>query len=128
MWDFNQPYFEGKQIPPDDAWRTLDDWRAAGKEIGVWFVAKSGSVRTLGTVESARNGRVELRGPTVAAGFNLKDATFMHGPVQIFPRWPMGPMVEVMAVQAFLTTGDWLMLAEGMRPESLPPRALTQPM
>ena len=63
MWDFNQPYFEGKQIPSDEAWRTLDDWRAAGKEIGVWFVAKSGSVRTLGTVESVRNGqrpRIEI--------------------------------------------------------------------
>ena len=35
MWDFNQPYFEGKRIPSDHAWRKLDEWRAAGKEIGV---------------------------------------------------------------------------------------------
>src|SRR5271157_3526040 len=126
MWDFNQLYFEGKLIPSEQAWRTLDDWRAAGKEIGVWFVAQSGSVRTLGTVESVRNGRIELRGSTVRAGFNLQDATFTHGPVQMFPRWPMGPMVEVMVVQAFLHTGDWLMLAEGMRPDALPPRGLPE--
>ncbi len=116
MWDFNQPYFEGKLIPSEQAWRTLDDWRARGKEIGVWFVAKSGSMRTLGTVDSVRNGRLALRGGTVRAGFNLQDATFAYAPVQTFPRWPMGPMVEVMAVQAFFPTGDWLMLTEGMLP------------
>ena len=124
MWDFDQPYFEGKLIPADEAWRRLDDWCACGKEIGVWYVAKSGSVRTLGTLDKVRNGRIELRGPAVRAGFQLKNATFTHGPMQIFPRWPMGPVVEVMAVQAFLQSGDWLMLAEGMRPESLPPRSL----
>lgn len=124
MWDFNQPYFEGKLISSDRAWRKLDEWQAAGKEIGVWFVAKSGSVRTLGTVQSVRNGRLEMRGTTVRAGFNLKDATFLYAPMQLFPRWPMGPMVEVMALQAAFPTGDWLMLAEGMRPESLPMREL----
>ena len=125
MWDFNQPYFKGKLIPSDQAWRRLEDWRVAGREIGVWYVAaKSGSVRTMGTVESARNGRIELRGSTVRAGFNLKSATFAYYPIQIFPRWPMGPMVEVMAVQAFLESGDWLMLAEGLRPETLPAREL----
>jgi hypothetical protein len=124
MWDFDQPYFEGKLIPSEQAWRKLDDWQAAGKEIGIWFVAKSGSVRTLGTVEAVRNGRLEMRGSTVRAGFNLKDVTFLYAPIQLFPRWPMGPMVEVMALQAAFPTGDWLMLAEGMRPESLPMREL----
>jgi hypothetical protein len=99
VWDFNQPYFEGKLIPSDQAWRRLEDGRVAGREIGVWYVAaKSGSVRAMGTGESARNGRIELRGSTVRAGFNLKNATFAYCPVRIFPRWPMGPMVEVMAV------------------------------
>ncbi len=82
MWDFDQPYFEGKLIPSEQAWRTLDDWRAKGKTIGVWFVAKSGSVRTLGTVRSARNGRIELRGTEVLAGFNLQRARFTHGPMR----------------------------------------------
>ena len=86
MWDFNQPYFEGKLIPSDQAWRRLEDWHVSGREIGVWYVAaKSGSVRTMGTVESARNGRIELRGSTVRAGFNLKSATFAYYPIQIFP-------------------------------------------
>ena len=124
MWDFNQPYFEGKLIPSEEAWSRLEDWRAAGKEVGVWYVAKTGSVRTLGTVDLVRNGRLELRGTTVRAGFNLKDATFAYAPMQLFPRWPMGPMVEVMALQAAFPTGDWLMLAEGMRPEGLPMREL----
>lgn len=124
MWDFNQPYFEGKLIPSEDAWRRLEDWRAAGKEVGVWYVAKTGSVRTLGTVDLVRNGRLELRGSTVRAGFNLKGATFVYAPMQFFPRWPMGPMVEVMALQAAFPTGDWLMLAEGMKPEGLPMREL----
>ena len=126
MWDFNQPYFEGKLIPSDRAWRMLDDWRAQGREVGVWFVARSGSMRTLGTVDAVRNGRLELRGSTLRAGFNLKDATFLYAPVQMFPRWPMGPMVEVMALQAAFPTGDWLMLAEGLRPEGLPMRSLPQ--
>jgi len=86
MWDFNQPYFEGKLIPSEEAWRRLEDWRAAGKEVGVWYVAKTGSVRTLGTVDLVRNGRLELRGTTVRAGFNLKDATFAYAPMQLFPR------------------------------------------
>ena len=125
MWDFNQQYFAGRLIPSDQAWRRLEGWRVAGKEIGVWYVAaQSGSVRTLGTVESARNGCPELRGSTVRADFNLKNATFAYYPVQLFPRWPMCPVVEVMALQAFLETGDWLMLAEGLRPESLPTREL----
>jgi hypothetical protein len=127
MWDFNQAYFEGKLILSDQAWRRLEEWRVGGKEIGVWYVAaKSGSVRTLGTVESARDGCVELRGSTVRADFNLRNATFAYSPMQLFSRWPMGPMVKVMALQAFLETGAWLMLAEGLRPESLPTRGLAQ--
>jgi hypothetical protein len=72
-------------------------------------------------VQSLRNGRIDIRGATVGTGFNLKDARFTYGPVQMFPRWPMGPMVEVMAVSAYLAAGEWLVLAEGLRPESLPP-------
>jgi hypothetical protein len=126
MWDFDQPYFQGKTIPSDQAWRKLEEWRATGKEVGVWFVARSGSVRTLGTVDTVRNGRLELHGATVRAGFSLRDATFLYAPVQLFPRWPMGPMVEVMALQAAFPNGEWLMLAEGMKPESLPMRELPQ--
>src|SRR5579872_2866148 len=122
MWDFDQPYFQGKLIPAEQAWRKLEKWRAEGKDIGVWFVTKSGSVRTMGTVDIVRNGRVEMTGSTVRAGFNLQGVTFAYSPVQLFPRWPMGPMVEVMALQAAFQNGDWLMLAEGMRPEGLPMR------
>jgi hypothetical protein len=124
MWDFNQPYFEGRLIAPDHAWRRFAEWQSAGKQIGLWFVSKSGSVRTAGAVESARDGRVQLRGQSAHAAFNLREAQFTYGPFQVFPRWPMGPMVELLALQAFLANGDWLVLAEGLMPERLPPRAL----
>jgi hypothetical protein len=124
MWDFDQPYFAERLIAADQAWRHFDEWMAAGKQIGVWFVAKSGSVRTAGTVRSVRNGRVELIGQSAAAAFNLRAAQFTYGPFQVFPRWPMGPMVELIALQAYLDNGDWLVLAEGLQPEGISPRAL----
>jgi hypothetical protein len=124
MWDFDQPYFEGRLIEADQAWRRFDLWMTAGKQIGVWFVAKSGSLRTSGTVESAANGRIQLRGQTAQAAFNLQDARFTYGPFQVFPNWPAPPMVELMAVQAFLANGDWLVMAEGLKPEGLSPLAL----
>lgn len=120
MWDFGQPYFSGKLIAAEDAWKRLNAWRESGKEIGAWYVAKSGSVRALGTVESARRGRLVFRGDSARAGFRLKNATFAYYPIGIYPRWPMGPVFEVMALQAFFETGEWLMLAEGMKPEALP--------
>lgn len=124
MWDFNQPYFEGRLIASDQAWRRFDEWMAGGKQIGVWFVSKSGSVRTAGFMQSARNGRIQLRGQSAHAAFNLHEAQFTYGPFQVFPRWPMGPMIELMALQAFLTNGDWLALAEGLMPEGVSPLAL----
>lgn len=124
MWDFDQPYFEGKLIAADQAWQRFDQWMSAGKQIGVWFVAQSGSLRTSGCVESAEGCRVHLRGQSAAAGFNLQEARFTYGPFQIFPNWPSGPMVELMAVQAFLPNGDWLVMAEGLKPEGLAPLTL----
>ena len=124
MWDFDQPYFEGKLIAADQAWRRFDQWMSAGKQIGIWFVAKSGSLRTSGIVERAEAGRVHLRGQSATAGFHLADARFTYGPFQVFPNWPSGPMVELMAVQAFLPNGDWLVMAEGLKPEGLAPLAL----
>ena len=117
MWDFDQPYFEDKLVSADQALRTLEEWRAGGREVGAWYVAKSGSIRALGTVKTARNGRLALHGPAARADFDLKGARFTQGPFQMFPRWPAGPMVEVMAVQAFLQNGEWLVLAVGQNPE-----------
>ena len=124
MWDFHQPYFEGRLIPTDQAWRTFDNWLTSSARIGVWFVSKSGQVRTAGTLAGARNGQVRLRSQSAQAVFNLRQAQFTYGPLQVFPRWPMGPMVELIALQAFLANGDWLALAEGWQPEGVSPRAL----
>lgn len=115
----------GTPIPADQAWRTFSQWQADGREIGAIYYASSGtSLYTIGIIESARNGRLTLKGEQVSASFQLARASFAYGPVQTWPRWPSPPIVEVMAVQAMLGNGDWLALADGLRPESLPPRAL----
>lgn len=115
----------GTPIPAEEAWRRFDDWKSARKEIGIWFVSKAGSTVGLCTVHSVRNGRLELRGDGMKAWFNLRQAElFTYGPLQTWPRWPMGPIVEVIAVQAYMNTGEWLVLAEGLPPEGLSPNTL----
>ena len=117
--------YTGTPIPTDQAWRIFDDWKSSGREIGVIFYGSSGSsLYTMGFVESARHGKLLLKSDTVSASFNLTRANFTYGPVQTWPRWPSPPIVDVIAVQAQLENGDRLALAEGLRPESHPPRAL----
>lgn len=119
--------YTGTPIPTDQAWRTFGDWKSGGREIGVIFYGSSGtSVYSMGFIESARNGRLLLKGDLVRASFNLARANFTYGVVQTWPKWPSPPIVEVIAVQAQLENGDWLALAEGLRPESLPPCALPE--
>ena len=119
--------YTGTPIPTDQAWRTFSDWKGNGREIGVIFYGGSGtSLYTMGFIESARNGRLLLKGALVRASFNLTRANFTYGPVQTWPKWPSPPIVEVIAAQAQLENGDWLALAEGLRPESLPQRALPE--
>ena len=118
--------YTGTPIPPDQAWRTFGDWKSSGREIGVIFYGCSGSLYTMGFVQSARNGKLQLESDTARASFNLARASFTYGPVQTWPKWPSPPIVEVIAVQAQLENGDWLALAEGLRPESLPSRALPE--
>jgi hypothetical protein len=114
--------YPGMPIPTDQAWRTFGDWQSSRREIGVIFFGGSGSsLYTLGSIESARNGKLVLKSHTARASFNLAGAKFAYGPVPTWPQWPYPPIVEVIAVQAQLENGDWLALAEGLRPESLPP-------
>lgn len=112
-------------IPSVEAWRRFSEWQ--GREIGVIFYGGAGtSIYTMGHIESARNGRLALNGEAVRATFNLIGASFAHGPVQTWPKWPSPPIIEVMAIQAQLANGDWLALSDGLRPESIPPRALAE--
>lgn len=104
-----------------EAWRLFEQWRAAAQTIGVVFMGRHGSLTTSGTVTSARMGRLQINGETSEATFNLKDSSFVYGPVQLFPRWPYPPPVEVIAVQASFPSGDWLVLAENFRPKAVPP-------
>jgi hypothetical protein len=97
----------------------FEQWRTDALTIGVLFVGRHGSLTTSGTVTSARMGRLQINSDTAEAAFNLKDATFLYGPVQLFPRWPYPPPVEVIAVQATLADGDWLVLAENFRPKAM---------
>ena len=103
-----------------EVWRLFDQWRADAQVIGILFIGRHGSLATSGTVTSARSGRLQINSDTAEASFNLKDATFLFGPVQMFPRWPYPPAVEVMAIQAYAASGDWIVLAEGFRPKSVP--------
>jgi hypothetical protein len=114
----------GQPIPATEAWRMLDDWKRGGIELGVYVAGKSGSVAALVSIESARAGRVVLKGEGASVTLNLKGAEFAYGPVKMFPRWPAPPMVEVMALQAILNGTDWLVMAEGLAPEALAPTSL----
>jgi len=115
----------GTRISIDQAWRTFDDWKSTRREIGVMFCASSGtSLYTMGFVESASAGHLLLKSNDARVRFNLKQASFAYGPLQTWPRWPCPPIVEVIALRAELANGDWLVLAEGVRPESLAPRSL----
>lgn len=114
-------------LATDEAWRLFEEWERTRRQIGVIFTsASASSVYTMGFVESARNGRLVLKGTTLRASFNLALASFTYGPVATWPKWPGPPIVELTAVEARLENGDWLILAEGLRPESLPPVALPE--
>jgi hypothetical protein len=116
----------GTPISPDEAWRILDDWRAQGKEIGMLYAARSATatIASMCRVRAVRNGLLQVRGESGGASLNLKLAKFTYGPMQVWPRWPAGPSAEVLALQAYLPTGDWLVLAEGYLPKELSPLAL----
>jgi hypothetical protein len=65
-----------------------------------------------------------MKGDGAGASLNLKMAKFSYGPMQVWPHWPAGPAAEVLALQAYLAAGDWLVLAEGYLPRELAPLAL----
>lgn len=116
----------GTPIAPEEAWRVLDDWKAQGKEIGMLFCRRSATAVILAmcSVRATRNGVLQLRGDGAGASLNLKLAKFSYGPMAVWPNWPSGPSVDVLALQAYLDTGDWLVLAEGYLPKELSPLAL----
>ena len=113
-------------MPPEDAWRLFDEWKTSRKEIGLLFCGRSGTtvISALCTVHTTRNGMLKLKGESTGASSNLKQARFTYGPMQVFPCWPAPPPVEILALQAYLVTGDWLVLAEGYVPKELSPLAL----
>jgi hypothetical protein len=104
----------GAPMETHTAWGMLDGWKASGREIGVVFWGSSGSLYTLGCVESAAGGRLSIRGQGARASFNLSRASFKYGPMRMWPRWPSPPIVEVNALRAEFENGDYLALAEGL--------------
>jgi hypothetical protein len=116
----------GTPISPEEAWRVLKEWKARRKEIGMLFCGRSGTavISAMGTVRAARNGLLQMKGEGAGASLNLKTARFTYGPMPVWPNWPAGPTAEVLALQAYLATGDWLVLAEGYLPKELSPLAL----
>jgi hypothetical protein len=126
-WREVSPGPQDNELPPDQAWRMIDDWKTNAKEIGVLFVSQLGTLRALATVTSAINGAILLSMEAATASFNLREATFMYGPMQTWPRWPYPPIVEVMALHVLLPHGTWLCIAEGLKPDAIPPRMLAGP-
>jgi hypothetical protein len=116
----------GEPISSEDAWRILDDWKAERKEIGVLFCGRSGTavIAAVCTVRDGRNGLLQMKGDGAGASLNLQVAKFSYGPLQAWPHWPAGPQAEVLTLQAYLATGDWLVLAGGYLPRELTPLAL----
>lgn len=119
--------YTGTPIPTDQAWRTFDIWKTSRRQIGVIFYGCSGvSLYTMGFVASARNGTLRLHSDTANASFNLALADFRSGPFLTWPNWPSPPIVEMTAIRARMENGDYLILADGLRPESLLPLTLPQ--
>ncbi len=94
--------YSGTPIEPHEAWQMFDRWKSRGQEIGVIFWGRSANLYTRAIVESAQNGRIQLKGEDARASFNLVGAAFKYGPMQTWPRWPSPPIVEVTALRAEL--------------------------
>lgn len=116
---------DGDPIDVQDAWNILSRWKNRQQEIGVIFWGRSGNLNTLGHVEEASKGRIQLRGEGARASFTLTGASFRYGPMPTWPRWPSPPIVEVRALRAVFDNGDYLALAEGLTAPPVPPVSLT---
>ena|ERR1039458_3096924 len=116
----------GAPVSSEEAWRVLDEWRVKQNEIGMLFCARSGIavLSAMCTVRAARNGMLQLKGEDFGASLNLKQDKFTYGPMQVWPHWPAPPTVEVLAFEAYLAGGEWLVLAQGYLPKELSPLAL----
>ena len=111
----------GTPLPTDQAWRLIDGWKTAAKELGVWVAGSTASVSGVGAITAVRSGRIDLAGASWSLRLNLRDADFRYGPMTTWPRWPAPPMVDIIALQAMVGERNWVVLAEGWRPASLPP-------
>lgn len=96
------------------------DWKAGRKQIGVRFISQLGRFGAFGMLRSASKGTVQFQADSAGATFDLKEARFTYGPMQTWPHWPNPPVVEVMALQAYLPHGTWLVMVEGLKPEAIP--------
>ena len=79
----------GAPIEAHRAWSMFDLWKSRGQEIGVIFWGLPASLYTLAIIESANNGRLQLKGEAARASFNLVGASFRYGPMQTWPSWPI---------------------------------------
>jgi hypothetical protein len=111
--------FSGSPIEPQVAWQLLDQWKSSRHEIGIIFWGRMASLYAIAVVDSTKYGRVRFLGDTAGTSFNLKDATFKYGPMQTWPRWPSPPIVEVNALRAEFSNGDYLVLAAGLTRQAL---------
>lgn len=109
----------GAEIAADQVWRMFSDWRTGHKEIGMWYISQLSRLGAFGTLSSATNGTVRFQSEAATASFDLQEARFTYGPMQTWPRWPNPPIVEVIALHAYLPRGAWLVMVEGLKPEQI---------
>ena len=123
-WRDLSPGPRPNQIPSDRAWRLFADWLASAKELSLLFISQTGNFRASARLTCARNGTIALTAEPTSASFDLKDATFLYGPMPVWPRWPNPPVIETLALNVLLPHGAWLCIAEGLTPPPLPDRFL----
>jgi hypothetical protein len=111
----------GAPIPTDQAWRLIYGWKVQGKELGILVAGSTCSVSGVAHIAAIRSGQVELLGDGWGLRLNLRGAEFTYGSMTTWPRWPYPPTVDVIALQSMVSGRDWVVLAEGWRPVSLPP-------
>lgn len=111
---------QGTPIETDQAWRMFEEWKSSRREIGIRFVSQTSRFAALGKLRSPNRGTIQIQAEGAQATFDLKEARFTFGPFQTWPRYPNPPMVEVIALQAYLPRGAWLVMVEGLKPDAIP--------
>lgn len=102
--------FTRDPIPDESAFALLDRWRDMRADLGLIYVSVRKQIYARTTVRSRTARSLELRGEKALARIALNGVEYSYGPLQIFPRWPLGPMETVTALEVHWPEEAWLWL------------------